>query len=178
MTSPGPDHKLIITRSALVAAEQAAYSRIPRETGGILIGFRSASDVYITDVVEVADDHSTGCRFVLREESREKALTRYLREAPPECPFGYVGSWHSHPAQVGASSRDMKTLRQEARSAPDLVAMMVLMQASNSAWVVEGAIGYPRRAIARRANRRPRLRPLVARASLIVRPADHPTPPG
>jgi proteasome lid subunit RPN8/RPN11 len=124
-------HKLIIARSALAAAEQAAASRIPRETGGILIGFRAADDVYVADVLEVADDQSTGCRFVLREDSREEALARYRHEAPPECPFGYVGGWHSHPAQALASSRDMKTLHQEAKTAQDLVAMMILMRAPN-----------------------------------------------
>jgi len=175
----GAAHKLIIASSALTMAEQAASSRTPRETGGILIGFRSDSDIYITDVVEVADDHSTRCRFVLREGSREQALARYLDEAPPECPFGYVGSWHSHPAQVGASGRDIRTLRREARTTHDLVAMMILMQAPDGAWQVDGAVGYRKRAIAHRAVwRRLEWRPLIVKADLILRPAGQPTPPG
>jgi hypothetical protein len=171
-------HKLIIISAALAAAEEAAYSRIPRETGGILLGFRSLNGVYVADVAEVPDDHSTGNRFVLREDSREKALARYRHEAPPECPFGYVGNWHSHPAQAHASSRDMRTLRQEAKTAQDLIAMMILMRAPTGSWLVEGAVGYCERTIARQAGRRRTWRIRIVKADPIVRPRDQPTPPG
>jgi proteasome lid subunit RPN8/RPN11 len=171
-------HRLVIAKAALAVAERTASSRLPRETGGILLGVRVGRDVYVADVVEVADDQSTGSRFVLREAAREEALARYRSDVPPDCPVGYVGSWHSHPALAAGSSRDTRTLRQEAKTVQDLVAMLILMRAPAGAWLAEGAVGYRKRVIAHRSGGRPAWRPLVATAGVIVRPAGQPTPPG
>jgi proteasome lid subunit RPN8/RPN11 len=170
VTVRGDIHRLVIAKSALAAAERAASSRLPRETGGILLGVRADSDVYVADVVEVADDQSTGSRFVLREAAREEALARYRSYVPPDCPFGYVGTWHSHPVLAAGSSRDTRTLRHEAKTAQDLVAMLILMSASDGVWLVEGAVGYRKRIIARHAGRRQVWHPLVAKADVILTP--------
>ncbi len=172
------DHRLIVRSAVLAAAEQTAGSRIPRETGGILIGFRSRKDVYVVDVVEVPDDRSTGSSFALREKSREAVLARYLNEVPPECPFGYVGSWHSHPATAHPSGRDLRTLYQEAKTAGDFVAMIILMRTPVGSWEAEGTVGYRERAITRRARRSRPWRPRIGKVDLVVRPLDQPTPPG
>jgi hypothetical protein len=155
-----------MAQSTFSVATQAASGRIPRETGGILIGFRVGEDVYVADALEVMDDKSTGCRFVLRKEARENALDGYLYGAPPECPFGYVGSWHSHLADVGASGRDIKTLRQEAGKAHDLVAIIILRYSAEGLWTAEGAIGH--RGSVR--DYRHRWRPIVVMTDLLVRP--------
>jgi hypothetical protein len=171
-------YRVVIAKSALAAAEHAASSRLPNETGGILLGVRADSNVYIVDVAEVADDLSTGSRFVLREAAREEALGRYRFDLPADCPFGYVGTWHSHPTPAAGSSRDTRTLRQEANTAQDVVAMLILMRAPEGTWLTEGAVGYRRRVITRRSGGRRAWRPLVSTASVIVRPAGQPTPPG
>jgi proteasome lid subunit RPN8/RPN11 len=169
---------LVIAKPTLAAAERTASSRLPRETGGILLGVRADSDVYVADVVEVADDQSTGSRFVLREAAREEALARYLSDVPPDCPIGYVGTWHSHPALAAGSSQDTRTLRHEAKTAQDLVAMLILMSAPNGVWLVEGAVGYHKRVIARHAGRGQAKRPLVAKADVILPPSRQSAPPG
>lgn len=171
-------HSLIIAWPALAAALQATSSRLPRETGGILLGIRAGADVYVADVAEVADDQSTGRRFVLREAAREKALARYRSDVPSDCPFGYVGTWHSHPALAAGSSRDAQTLRREARAAHDLIAMLILMRAPDGTWRTDGAVGYRKRVIAHGPGRRISWRPLIAAADVIVRPAGQPAPPG
>jgi hypothetical protein len=168
----------VIAKPALAAAEREASSRLPNETGGILLGVRVGSDVYVADVAEVADDLSTGSRYVLREAAREEALARYRSDVPPDCPFGYVGTWHSHPALTAGSSRDTRTLRHEAKTAQDLVAMLILMSAPDGVWLVEGAVGYRKRVIARHAGRRQAWRPLVAKADVILPPSGEPAPPG
>jgi hypothetical protein len=172
------DHRLIIRGEALTAAEEAAESRIPRETGGILIGFRSCKDIYVVDIVEVPDDRSTGSRFVLKENSRETVLARYLNEVPPACPFGYVGSWHSHPATAHASGRDLRTLYHEAKTADDFVAMIILMRTPAGIWEAEGAVGHRERAVTRQSGRLRPWRPRISKVDLIVRPLDQPTPTG
>lgn len=163
-------HRMIMAQSALSAARGAASGRIPRETGGILIGFRVGADVYVADALEVTDNKSTYCRFVLRRDARETALKQYLNGAPPECPFGYVGSWHSHPADVGASGRDIKTLRQEVREAPDIVAIIILRYIADGSWTAEGAIGLRASAFRHNRGRRRGSRPTVVTTDVIVRP--------
>ena len=178
MTSHTRIHSLIIAWPALAAAQRAASSRLPRETGGILLGIRAGADVYVTDVAEVADDKSTGRRFVLREVGREEALARYRSDVPPDCLIGYVGTWHSHPALAAGSSRDNQTLRREARTAHDLIAMLILIRTADEAWLAEGAVGYRERVITHGAVRRRSRRTLIAKADVILRPAGQPTPPG
>jgi proteasome lid subunit RPN8/RPN11 len=171
-------YRVVIAKSALAAAERTASSRLPRETGGILLGIRADSDVYVADVVEVADDQSTGNRLVLREADREEALARYRSDVPPDCPFGYVGTWHSHPALTAGSSRDIRTLRHEAKTAQDLVAMLILISASDGVWLAEGAVGYRKRVIARQAGRLEALHPLVAKADVVLTPSRQSAPSG
>ena len=177
MTDHDRAYRLIIAGSALATAKQAATDRLPRETGGILIGFRSGDDVYIIDAIEVRDDRSTGSSFVLREDPREQALADYTTDAP-DSPLGYVGSWHSHPAPAEASSQDMRTLRQEAKAARDLVAMMILIRASDDGWMTQGEVGYRQHGCARSTGRPRTFRPIVITADVIERTADQPTPPG
>ena len=178
MIVDGSRHGLVVAKLALAAAERAAASRLPNETGGILLGVRVGSDVYVADVTEVADDLSTGSRFVLRHAAREEALARYRSAVPPDCPFGYVGSWHSHPVLAVGSSRDTRTLCQEAKTAQDLVAMLILMRAPDGTWLAEGAVGYRKPVNAHRSRGRPAWRPLIAAVGVNVRPAGQPTPPG
>lgn len=39
---------------------------------------------------------------------------------------GYVGDWHSHPANVAASSRDIKQLREDSRDYNEALALVVV----------------------------------------------------
>lgn len=114
-------------------AERRAHRSNHRETGGLLLGFRSEHDVYVVDIIEVRDPSATPTRFSLPEKRREAALSSYLEALPSDSPVGYVGTWHSHPADVGPSWRDRQTFRLDALRATDLIALMVLARRT-SAW--------------------------------------------
>jgi proteasome lid subunit RPN8/RPN11 len=90
-------------------------------------------DVYVSEVIEVRDPSATRTRFTLSEKKREAALARYLDGLVLGSPLGYVGTWHSHPANAGPSWTDRQTFRIETRAAPDTVAMLVIAR-SRDGW--------------------------------------------
>jgi len=112
-----------------MSAERRARRHLPRETGGLLLGYRDGLDVHIVDAIEVGDASAGRSHYVLRHAARERALAEYLNALPPGSPVGYVGTWHSHPANVGPSWTDRQTFRHDVLRAPDTVAMVVLGRA-------------------------------------------------
>jgi proteasome lid subunit RPN8/RPN11 len=81
----------------------------PLETGGILAGVLVNGRPWITHVKEIpsrARDHST---YVLPAGETTRAVEA-LRGSDDR--VGYLGDWHSHPANVGTSSLDIRTLKQ------------------------------------------------------------------
>jgi integrative and conjugative element protein (TIGR02256 family) len=124
----------VIGRDALRTVERRASRSPHRETGGLLLGFRAGTDVHVADVIEVRDPSATRTRFTLSEKKREAALARYLDGLDRDSPLGYVGTWHSHPANAGPSWTDRQTFRIETVTAPDTVAMLVIAR-SRDGWV-------------------------------------------
>lgn len=68
-------------------AERRAHRSNHRETGGLLLGFRSEHDVYVVDIIEVRDPSATRTRFssprsggkrLFRATSRRSRLTPRL----------------------------------------------------------------------------------------------------
>lgn len=106
----------------------------------MLFGARAGEDVHVVDVVQVQDAAATRRRFVLRKELREASIARYLAELPCGSPVGYVGTWHSHPADRGPSYVDRRTFRRQVRAAPDTIAMLVVASAETG-WNLYAAIG-------------------------------------
>jgi len=133
----------IFTAEALGSAVRRAERSAHRETGGLLLGFRAANDVHIVDIIEIRDRSATRNRYLLREKRREQELVRYLADVPSGSPVGYVGTWHSHLADVGPSWIDKQTFRREVWTAPDLVVHAVLAR-SQEGWHPYVMIGIGR----------------------------------
>ncbi len=146
--APGTRPRLLIARTALAQATAAIKAAGRTETGGVLIGFRAASDVYVTDALVVPADTATGTRYVSTEASRGAALARF-RERHPDDRLGYVGTWHSHLGTSRASPTDKRTLRSEAADAPDLVAMLIVMD-TPCGWRTDAFIGHHHRSMEHR----------------------------
>lgn len=134
---------MLFDADAFRTAARSARRSGDREVGGVLIGYRSGSDVHVRDVLVIPDERSTRTRYVLREEPREKRLGEYLAALPTGSPLGYVGTWHSHPARLGPSFVDKQTFRRQVWSARGLIALVVLA-ADGSEWVPYGLLGRPR----------------------------------
>lgn len=119
-----------------------------REIGGVLFGAREGDDVHVVEVVQVQDPAATRRRFVLHRELREATIARYLAELPCGSPVGYVGTWHSHPADKGPSFVDRRTFRRQVREAPDTIAMLIVASADGE-WNLYAAVGGPEAPIRR-----------------------------
>lgn len=106
-----------------IASETARH--LPRETGGILLGYREGLTVVVTHALLVAGNGATPHRYVRDDARANVVLTNFLKERAEEDPIGYVGEWHSHPAPVGPSLTDVAALRATCKAADGPVALLV-----------------------------------------------------
>lgn len=141
---------VVLTADALTSMERAGAAALPRETGGILAGFRSGETIVVTRALLVGDPRSTHVTYELDRE-RAKAVLDDLRvDAPPV--VGFVGDWHTHPRDVPPSALDLESLARSAADATDLVALLVLPYTGTRPEPVHArvAIAGPRRHLRRR----------------------------
>jgi proteasome lid subunit RPN8/RPN11 len=125
-----------ITEAARAALIEAAGRSAPYETGGILIGVLREGDAWIVLAVEVEDPSRGRSRFVI-PEGVTPAVVEIARQI--DIRFGYVGDWHSHPANLPASPTDKGTLARSARrrrTDTQPVVLIVVRRARNG-WSVE-----------------------------------------
>jgi integrative and conjugative element protein (TIGR02256 family) len=131
--------RLLIEPWALKSLERHAERRHPTETGGILLGFRDGRDVHIQDVLEVPDPEATYRSYKLRWRPREKILRHYLTDLPADSVLGYVGDWHTHPADCEPSAIDRSQFIVDSQTMSDTLAMLVMVRTSQ-AWRPDGLI--------------------------------------
>lgn len=98
----------------------------PTETGGILIGWWIKDNIHIEDVIEVVYASATGNSWVREQAQAQAALDQKLETSTDE-KAGYVGDWHSHPAPIGASSQDIKSLKRSSRQYDNSLATVVCL---------------------------------------------------
>lgn len=93
-----------------VAVRSMADSAHPFETGGLLLGWWEGQVPNVCAVVEVPDQGAGRTRWHRNERAAATALATAIRAAG-NSDIGYVGDWHSHPANIGPSGRDLNELR-------------------------------------------------------------------
>ena len=112
----------------------------PKETGGVVMGYKLKETFYITDVVgpgkkAVHDNNS----FLPDNNFHEKEIARIYNESGRI--HTYLGDWHTHPGQRPyLSARDKKTLRNISAFKPSRLPepLMIILGASPfqiKAWV-------------------------------------------
>ena len=88
----------------------AANAAAPKETGGLLLGWwDDQGGVVIRHAVEVPDRRATRTSWTRRQRPVQRALTQALKDLDHPL-LGYVGDWHVHPKQCGASRRDRASI--------------------------------------------------------------------
>lgn len=122
-------------RRIVVNAERA----FPRETGGILLGYRTTSALVAIEAIEVRDPNATATRYKRDRRSAQQLLDSRLRDEPKSSVLGYIGDWHSHPADVAASAVDLSTLRENTLRDRDSLALIVVRHVA-SEWVEAGYV--------------------------------------
>lgn len=129
MTSSAPTIEL--HPAALTRMQEALLASLPRETGGILIGWRDDTNVIVTDALVVTDSKAGRTRYQRRQKAAKKALDAYLA-ATTNPLVGYVGEWHTHPALSPPSSTDLDSIAAAAAQTDAPVALIVLATNENS----------------------------------------------
>ena len=91
----------------------AAGAALPRETGGLLLGWWDIRDtaevIIVRHAIEVPDRRATLTSWVRRPRAAQAELSRALAVLCHPL-LGYVGDWHSHPKAYTASGHDRAAL--------------------------------------------------------------------
>ena len=98
-----------LSESAAVDITTASAAAHPMETGGVLLGvYTEGERPWVVRAVTIESTNAGGARY----EPPAGARPRYVDEARTIDPrLGYLGDWHSHPADAGASDTDVATMR-------------------------------------------------------------------
>lgn len=121
-----PATHLRVSQEASDAMCASATGALPKETGGILLGFRTGEGVYVTGALEVADGRATSVSYRRSHRKATNQLAAVLALEPEGSPVGYVGEWHSHPAPQPPSRQDMVAIGATALAAGDDIVLVVL----------------------------------------------------
>lgn len=98
-----------LQEDAVAIIHESATRTSPKETGGILLGWWDGHSIVISSAAEVVDRAATGNSWTRRQNEAQSTLDSIISNTENRN-LGYVGDWHSHPAPVGASSMDLKSL--------------------------------------------------------------------
>ncbi len=100
-----------LTESARHAIITAASASHPNETGGVLLGVLTRGRPWVTTATEVPHAGATGTYYEL-ESGAAPAIADAMTRLDPR--LGYLGEWHSHPADIGPSHLDVQSMRKVA----------------------------------------------------------------
>lgn len=98
-----------LSDGAAETIKAAAREHHPNEVGGVLLGVSITGRPWITQVTVVPSEQGSPTYYELPAGARHQAVDR-ARESDGR--LGYVGDWHSHPADIGPSGTDRKTMRE------------------------------------------------------------------
>jgi proteasome lid subunit RPN8/RPN11 len=123
--------RVVLAEEALQSMVAAASRAAPVETGGVLIGVDLPDGVWITRALEVRLVAGTRTAFRIPAGATHQVVD-LIRQADPR--LGYIGDWHSHPADLPASPRDLRSLAAIAVGVFRSTRLMGVLRASGEAW--------------------------------------------
>lgn len=123
MTRPPTRIDLRIEAYETIAFETANH--LPRETGGILLGYQENDTIVATHALVIEGQGTTTHRYVRDDVRANKLLKEFLEQRADNDPAGYVGEWHSHPAPSRPSAVDHAAMRATAKISPNPIALLV-----------------------------------------------------
>lgn len=124
-----------ITEDAKELLIDASARSHPIETGGIIAGVFVDGRPWITHVKEIPSDERGHATYVIPAGETSPALAA-LRAS--DARVGYLGDWHSHPANVGASSLDFGTMKWLTHDGDVPAPLLVIVRRDNvEGYVVE-----------------------------------------
>jgi proteasome lid subunit RPN8/RPN11 len=144
-----------LSDQAVALAERHSIESVPKEIGGVLVGWWEGRDTVVVHDFLIVRDHSAGWNHYVRvHQVADDLLVAYIKDAG-DPRLGYVGEWHSHPAPQPPSATDRAALASTARQSQNPVALVVLAVTSSHDVVAHALIGrarWPRRTAIRPAT--------------------------
>ncbi len=131
--------ELRLSMEAATFIERESRRKAPAETGGILVGHLEANCVHVAMAVGPGPRalHAPTC-FVRDGTYAQVALDGIFARSRGR--DDYIGEWHSHPAPVGPSHRDRKSLawiaRHPAYDCPSPI--LLICQRRGHGWLMRG----------------------------------------
>ena len=104
---------------------RASATSHPTETGGILAGVLVNGRPWVTHAKEIPSKARNHSNYVLPAGETSRGVES-LRGS--DYRVGYLGDWHSHPANIGASPLDIRTLKQSARSGDIRTPLLIVVR--------------------------------------------------
>jgi hypothetical protein len=120
-----------VIEGALAEVEAFAETAAPFETGGLIVGVATDTSVWITAFVEIEVPERHLARFAIPAGATHPIIDR-LRATDGR--IGYLGDWHSHPADIGPSGRDFSTLADLVVGSLGRRRMIGLVRRTGGAW--------------------------------------------
>lgn len=103
----------------------ATAKSLPKETGGILIGYHESNTIVVTHALTIDSDRASINQYVRDDVKANQLLKDFLMDRAVDDPTGYIGEWHSHPAPVGPSPLDISVIRTIAKTSDGPIALVV-----------------------------------------------------
>jgi integrative and conjugative element protein (TIGR02256 family) len=123
------DDDVYISESAVALITEMGDRAHPVETGGVLMGVRAGARLWITHAAELTTGDRGPASYRLPAKATRRTIRKYREQ---DVRLGYLGDWHSHPMDVGASGTDVRTSRATARSLGRNVLLLVARRRSGS----------------------------------------------
>lgn len=103
----------------------------PYETGGLVLGPRSSESVWIARAIEIRPELPSTTRYAI-----PAGVTHSSVDAIRACDvrIGYIGDWHTHPADAGPSLTDVSSLRANARRSGGAQRLVALVRRGAAGW--------------------------------------------
>jgi proteasome lid subunit RPN8/RPN11 len=98
-----------LSDEAAASIRLAAASAHPSEAGGILLGvYTGRRRPWIVRAPVIPSEHAANAYYEIPANARPHVVDRARSR---DDRLGYLGEWHSHPADVGPSAQDCETLK-------------------------------------------------------------------
>ena len=120
-----------VTEEALAGVRTLAARAAPFEIGGIMIGAVTDDGVWVADFVAVLGRTQHHARFLIPAGATHRIVVDARAQDPR---LGYLGDWHTHPANVGPSGVDFATLRDLAVGPFGPRRLLAVMSLAHPAW--------------------------------------------
>jgi hypothetical protein len=100
--------RVYVSEGAECVVRDMADAAAPFETGGVLVGVATPDGVWVTEFATIAGRTRHHARFLIPAWATHAAVDAARRI---DARMGYLGDWHTHPADVRPSGVDFATLR-------------------------------------------------------------------